>query len=99
MLICAGGRRLAAVAAALLLTLLTAGLALAHESRDVRGYQWIVGFINEPVFVGDRSGLEFFVTQNDQPVEGLEATIKAEVIHGNERRPLAVSSRFGEPGA
>ena len=58
-----------------------------------------VGFINEPVFVGDRSGLEFFVSQNGQPVEGLESTVKAEVIQGGNRRDLPVSRRFGEAGA
>ena len=29
-----------------------------------------VGFINEPVFVGDKSGLEFFVHKGDTPVDG-----------------------------
>ena len=93
------GRRLVAILAAILLTLFTSGVAFAHEERAVGAYQIVVGFMNEPVFVGDRSGLEFFVSQNDQPVEGLESTIKAEVIQGTERRDLPVSRRFGEAGA
>ena len=36
---------------------------LAHETRDVLDgqYQMVVGFMNEPVFAGDKSGLEFWV--------------------------------------
>ena len=84
--------------AALLLLLVAAPAALAHEQRDVGGYQFVVGFIAEPVFVGQRSGLEFSVSQNDAPVEGLSDVLTAEVINGDQRRNLPLSPRFGEEG-
>ena len=65
-------RRLLAVGAAVAIALLVAGVASAHEERDVDGYAFEVGLIGEPVFVGDKSGLEFFVHKDDKPVEGLE---------------------------
>jgi hypothetical protein len=95
----ASGRRLVAVAAAALLVILATGVATAHEVRDVAGYQVVVGFIDEPVFVGQKSGLEFFVSQNDQPVDGLEETLEAEVIKDGQTRDLPVEARFGEAGA
>ena len=90
-------RRLSSVAAVLLL-LLAAPAALAHEQRDVSGYDFVVGFISEPVFVGQRSGLEFSVHRDDQPVEGLAEALTAEVINGDQRRSLSLSPRFGAPG-
>ena len=39
--------------------------AVAHESRAIADgkYRIVVGFKNEPVFAGDKSGLEFWVTE------------------------------------
>ena len=79
--------------------LLTAAPVLAHEEREVDGYDVEVGFMNEPVFVGDKSGLEFFVNKDDQPVTGLEKTLKAEVIYGTTKRDLPLDARLGEAGA
>ncbi len=92
-------RRGMAAAIPLLLLLLTAAPVLAHEGREVAGYEVEVGFIDEPVYVGGRSGLEFFVNKDGQPVEGLETTVKAEVIVGDQKRDLPLSTREGEPGA
>ncbi len=88
----------AAVLAAALLAL-TAGIALAHEEREVGDYTFEVGFIDEPVFTGQKSGLEFFVSRGEEPVEGLEETLQAEVTFGSQTRDLEVSPRFGEAGA
>ena len=40
--------------------------AEAHETRTIADgtYQIVVGFMNEPVFAGDKSGLEFWVTES-----------------------------------
>jgi hypothetical protein len=81
--------------------LATLALALpvaAHEQRTVEGYDFVVGFIGEPVFVGQKSGLEFSVTQNGEPVEGLEETLQAEVTKGDATRDLPLGPRFGQPG-
>ena len=78
---------------------LSAGAALAHEERAIGDYSFEVGFIDEPVFTGQKSGLEFFVMNGEEPVEGLEATLEAEVTFGSQTRDLEISPRFGEPGA
>ena len=89
-----------AAALAVALFALTAGAAMAHEVREVGEYTFVVGFIDEPVFTGQKSGLEFFVTRGeDQPVEGLEETLQAQVIYGSDTRDIPISPRFGEPGA
>ena len=72
--------------------------ALAHETREVGEYTVTVGFIGEPVYTGQKSGLEFRVLRGEEPVEGLEETLEAEVIYEGEPRDLPISPRFGEPG-
>jgi hypothetical protein len=85
---------------AVALAALSATAVLAHEVREVGEYTFVVGFMDEPVFAGQKSGLEFFVSRGeDEPVEGLEATLEAEVTFGSETRDLEVSPRFGEAGA
>ena len=88
-----------AVVAALAFGLLAAGSASAHAQRTVDGFAFSLGFINEPVFVGDRSGLEFFVTRDGQVIEGLERTLHAQVMYGTSTRDLLISARVGAPGA
>jgi hypothetical protein len=81
--------------------LLLAGLVgpvLAHEEREVAGYSLEVGLIDEPVYVGESSGLEFHVTKGDQPVSGLDETLKAEVIYGESKRDLPLTEREADPG-
>jgi len=75
-------RRLSPVALCGVLIVLLAATATAHESRQVGAYTFEVGFLDEPVYVGQRSGLELAVTKGGTPVEGLERTLKAEVKYG-----------------
>jgi hypothetical protein len=88
----------AAVAGALVALLALPALALAHEVREVGDFQFVVGFMDEPVFTDQKSGLEFQVTRGDEPVEGLEESLQAEVIFQGQSRDLPISPRFGEPG-
>jgi hypothetical protein len=88
-------------------------LASAHERRDVADGQYtlVVGFLDEPAFTTVKNGLDLRVTQASgatpaegeeaqaTPVEGLEATLKAEVIYGDQRRDLPLAPAFGAPGA
>jgi hypothetical protein len=88
-----------AVVLGVLLALALSAEALGHEVREVGDYTFVVGFIDEPVYAGQKSGLEFSVTTGDeQPVEGLEETLQGEVIHEGETQELPLSPRFGEPG-
>src|SRR3954447_24835096 len=81
-------RRSLAVVGAISLAILVAAPAAAHEGRTVNGYEFEVGLIDEPVYVGDKSGLEFFVHKDAQPVTDLEKTIKATVTQGSATREL-----------
>jgi hypothetical protein len=92
------GVGLAATAAAASLTLSLALPVFAHEERTVAGFDLEVGFIAEPAYVGDRSGLEVHVTKGDEPVEGLETTLKAQVIFGTQQRDLTLAARETDPG-
>lgn len=89
---------LVSVVAAVVLGATTPSPALAHERRQVGDYQFVVGFIGEPVFTGQKSGLEFQVTRDGQPVEGLEEALQAEVTYREQRRDLPLGPRFGEAG-
>jgi hypothetical protein len=78
--------------------------ALAHEDREVGGYEFVVGFKNEPVFAGDKSGVEVRLTDarsGDPVVKGVE--LEVEVQFGDEStsfpiEPDFVVGAFGEPG-
>ncbi len=88
----------AAIAGALVALLALPAVALAHEVRQVGDYQFVVGFMGEPVFTDQKSGLEFQVTRGEEPVEGLEESLEAEVIFQGQARNLQLEPRFGEPG-
>jgi hypothetical protein len=99
-----GSRRAALVLGvmlALVLALAGTGVALAHESRVVGKYRFIVGFVNEPALLNEPNSLDLRVTVSDtaKAVEGLDKTVNAEVIYGGSTMPLALSARFGQPGA
>ncbi|MBA3451047.1 MAG: hypothetical protein H0T18_07540 [Chloroflexia bacterium] len=86
--------------------LLAPAIAEAHESRTIAEgqYQIVVGFMNEPVFAGDKSGLEFWVSDisratpspegeaEGEPVEGLAETLEAGVILGEESMALPLTA-------
>lgn len=90
--------RLAAPPAAVAVLLMSLAPVAAHEVRQVFGYQIVMGFIDEPVFTNQKSGLELQVTADGAPVDGLEDTMTAEVSFEAETRDLPLSPRFGEPG-
>jgi hypothetical protein len=92
-------RLVTGVAAALVLATGVALPAAAHEERELGEFTIVVGFIEEPVFVGARSGLEFFVSRGDEPVQGLEETLQAEVLAADQTRVLPISPRLGQAGA
>jgi hypothetical protein len=93
-----GFRRLSSAGLAGLVLFLLVTPALAHEERDVGDYSFEVGLINEPVYVGQSSGLEFHVTKAGQPVSGLATALKAEVIYGPAKRDLPLVERESDPG-
>jgi hypothetical protein len=92
-------RHLERLLVACVLALAFAAPANAHDVRQVGEYRFVVGFIDEPVFTGEKSGLELVVTKGGTPVEGLEKTLTAAVIYGDAQRDLPLSATFGRAGA
>jgi hypothetical protein len=83
-------------------SLLLPGMASAHEQRDVGSYHFVVGFLNEPSLVDQMNGIDLTITStaDKQPVQGVEKTLKAELIVGGNARvmPVTLQARFGMPG-
>lgn len=73
-------------------------LVLAHEENDLGAYAIEIGLIGEPVYVGEASGLELGVSKGEQPVEGLETSLKAQVIVGEKSMDLPLTAREDQPG-
>jgi hypothetical protein len=107
-------RRIGALACAAIIGLLVIGTiapetASAHERRDLLGgkYQAVVGFLTEPAYEDTINGLDLTVTSKTEkladgttakPIEGLEKTLKAQVIKDGKTLDLTVQSRFNMPG-
>ena len=82
--------------------------ASAHERRDLAGgkYQSVVGFLTEPAYQGQINGLSLAVTSKTEknadgtarPIEGLEKTLKAQVLAGGKTLDLTLQARFGQAG-
>ena len=52
---------------------------LAHERVELGPYVVVVGWVKEPAIVGERNGLFLQFTQDEEPVEGVAATLDAEL--------------------
>lgn len=95
----------AALMLAALSSMLLPGRALAHESRDVGKYQFVVGFFAEPAFEGQKNGLDLRVRvpgTTPTPVLGLEKTLQVEISFvGGDRqitKPVRAVSASNSPG-
>jgi hypothetical protein len=89
--------------------------AFAHQRQlytiGGQDYLIVIGSLNEPIFVDDKSGVDLRVLRADPnnpmnssaegavPEEGLEETIQVELGAGNVTRVLQLEPAFGEPGA
>ncbi|HEY7296182.1 MAG TPA: hypothetical protein VH916_14145 [Dehalococcoidia bacterium] len=75
------------------------GAASAHEKRQVGAYTFVVGFLNEPAIVDQPNSIDLTITDaNNQPVNGAEKTLKAQVTYGGETQEMALTPRFNAPG-
>ena len=82
----------------------SAGSAAAHERRTVGPYELVVGWLNEPAYVGLVNSLDLRGTDTRatpaKPVEGLEKTLVVDLQTGGlAPQKLTVTARFGTPGA
>ncbi len=80
-------------------------LASAHERQvfEIKGkqYEIVVGSLGEPLIVDDKSGVELMVSTlpSKKPVEGLNETLKVELIAGDKKKTLDFAAIYGQPGA
>ncbi|MSQ30643.1 MAG: hypothetical protein EXR64_01245 [Dehalococcoidia bacterium] len=79
----------------------TPAVALAHERRDVSGYQFVVGWIVEPALESQKNGVDLRITKDGRPVEGAEQTLRLEVTHveSNTTKAFTLRTIFNSPGA
>jgi hypothetical protein len=92
----------AAVAVVVSSFAINTNVALGHERRVVGPYTFVVGWINEPSYVGLLNSLDLTVTETNggKAVEGLDKTLKADLTFGGSStpQPLTLAARFGLPG-
>jgi hypothetical protein len=88
--------------------------AYAHQRQlytiGGKDFLMVIGSLNEPVFVDDKTGVDFRVLNADPsdpmnssakgatPVEGLEKTLKAELSAGGKTKELPLEPVFRDPG-
>lgn len=90
--------------------------AHAHASYLIGGVQYdiVIGSLNEPVVVDDKTGLDLRVTKGGHmataadgdmeaaggtPATGLESALKVEMIAGDVRKTFDLTPAYGAPGA
>ncbi len=95
--------------------ILASALASGHERQVIKigdkKYLFTVGFLNEPTYVDDKSGLDVQVVQvsplnaldataeGAKPVIGLENTLKVEITAGDKKITLPLEATWKDPGA
>jgi hypothetical protein len=70
----------------------------AHGHTEVGDYEIEIGFHNEPAYLGQPNGLDLFVTHHTsgEGVNGLEETLRAEIIFGSSKKELAIEPQEGD---
>jgi hypothetical protein len=61
------------------LLLINSQSALAHTRVEVGPYAIVVGWAEEPAIIGERNALVIEVTEDEEPVTGVESTLSAEL--------------------
>ena len=77
------------------------GGASAHEERTIGEYEVEVGFNEEPALVNQLNGVFLSVMKEGVPVEGLDVSLKVEVIVGGgaAKKDFSFQAVEGEPGS
>ena len=103
-----------AIAAFLLFSMSGKGMVYAHQKQlytiGDNKYLFVAGFLNEPVYVDDKSGVALYVYTPDpkdpmstdsnltKPVEGLQDSLKAEISAGAKTKVLDLEPDEEQPG-
>ena len=94
-----------ALALAAAMATILASPALAHEARTVGAYHFLVGWGEEPVYVGTRNSVQLILTtKSGTPVNDLGDSLEVEVVFGTQKETLPLELNFdpdagvGTPG-
>ena len=82
------------------ISLLAAGTALAHERIVSGDYAFVLGWLEEPPVVGLKNAalVELTTATDDQPVEGAEGSLTAQIVYGGKSKELLLRPLEGQPG-
>ena len=102
------------IAALVIFSMASKGLVYAHQKQLYTigndRYLFAAGFLNEPVYVDDKSGVDLFVYTPDpkdpmstdsnstQPVEDIQDSLKAEISAGAKTKVLDLEPDEEQPG-
>src|SRR3954452_10060046 len=94
------------VALAGALVVVPAGVASAHEEREIGPYTVAVGFGDEPAYAGGENSVQMFIheTKGDKPVVDLGPTVNVQLSYGDQQsdqltmEPNFEVGEFGIPG-
>ncbi len=92
---------LAGITAVLLSAGTVAARPLAHERIVSGDYAFVLGWLDEPPVAGLKNAalVEVSTAKNDQPVEGAEGTLTAQIVYGGKSKELLLRPLEGQPGA
>jgi hypothetical protein len=93
-----------AILLGLIIVALASSASQAHEHRKVGPYEFVVGWADEPAFVGFKNAVQVILSGSDsKPLTDLGDGLKVKVIFGDQQSDLlplepAFGSSWGEPG-
>lgn len=86
----------------LLSLLLLPAVSLAHETRmyEINGvpYEIVVGSLNEPVVVDDKTGVSIEIVRNGAFLAGAQESLQVEMIAGDAKKVVNLSPVYGAEG-
>ena len=82
-----------------LLLILPAAPAHAHESREVGPFEVVVGWWEEPAFAGQPNGPEITIERNGRPVAEDDVALEVDLSFGEETATYELEAAFGEDGS
>jgi hypothetical protein len=86
--------------AVIVTSMLAGGTAVAHERIVAGNYAFVLGWLEEPPVVGLKNAalVEVTTATDDQPVEGAEGTLTAQIVYGGKSKELLLRPLAGSPG-
>jgi hypothetical protein len=84
----------------IVVSLFTAGTALAHERVVSGDYAFVLGWLEEPPVVGLKNAalVEVTTVADEQPVVGAEGALTAQIMYGGKSKELLLRPLENQPG-